>query len=119
MVSSLGNVRYCDRLGMTSIQKLIDKLAETGYSEHRRSNQFFCNYALDEFLFLGLYETMGPGPFREAWKDIYLLTQLKESPVSEEEIYQAFLRHTPADQTSSFKELYQRWHGGNFSYRVP
>ena len=66
-----GNVTWCkDRLGIGCIQKLLDRLNETGITKHRESSYFGYNYAYGEFLALDLYQFMGDKSFRDAWKEI-------------------------------------------------
>lgn len=115
LVSNHGQVTFCkDRRGISSIQKLLDLIAEKGYHEASNSTAFFCNYSYGEILFLDLYKTMGDAPFREAWNEIYELSESVDRLVTEDEIYEAFLSRVPADKISEFKEIYQRWHGGEF-----
>jgi hypothetical protein len=57
---------------------------------------------------------MGPQGSTCAWKQLYLLAESEGRPVTEIEIHQAFLQHTPADQVAAFTTLYNRWHGGDF-----
>jgi hypothetical protein len=110
-----GEVDYCKtRLGITSIQKLLTKLAETGIEQHQASSYFFCNSAYGEILALDLYQFMGDESFREAWKEIYLLSEESDVLLPEETIYQTFLSRVPENKVNEFKEIYQRWHGGEF-----
>ena len=108
-----GNVTWCkDRLGIGSIQKLLDRLNETGITKHRESSYFGYNYAYGEILALDLYQFMGDKSFRDAWKEIYRLSEESDELLPEETIYQAFLSRIPENQVKEFKEIYQRWHGG-------
>lgn len=107
------DVAYCDRnLGIRNIQKLIDLIERDGYYEHQDSPYYICNYILGEYLFLNLYETMGRDQFAAALNDTYNVSKSTDRLITEEEIYQAFLRHTPEDKLSDFQEIYDRWHGG-------
>ena len=108
-------LKFCDRFNMTNIQKLIDQLAADGYAKHEKAVYFTCNHHRGENLFNELYESLGPGPFFTAWKNLYQLSQQEDRPVSETEIYQAFLRQTARDGESEIEELFRRLHGGSFS----
>ena len=112
----LGNaLELCDGLDMTTIQKLIDQLAIDGYAKHEKSSYFTCHQHDGENLFNELFETLGSGPFFMAWKDLYQLSQREARPVSETEIYQAFLRHATEEGEDEFEEVFRRLHGGSFS----
>ena len=53
---SYGRVGYCKgRLGIDSIQELLDKLNETGITKHQESSYFGCNYGYGEILALNLF----------------------------------------------------------------
>lgn len=113
LTSNYGEVTYCKtRLGIGSIQKLLTKLAENGYAKHRESVYFSCNYALGEILALDLYQFMGDKSFREAWKEIYRLSEETDELLPEEAIYQVFLNGVEDHKVKGLKEIYQRWHGG-------
>ena len=113
---SNSDVVYCERnLGVPNIQKLIGYIERDGYYEHRDSQSYICNYILGEYLFLNLYETMGQERFTAALNETYNASISSDRLITEEEIYQAFLRHTPKDKTSDFQQIYHRWHGGRFS----
>ena len=58
---------------------------------------------------------MGHDQFTAAFKEIYQLATTESRLITEQEIYQTFLRHTPMDKIDDFQELYDRWHGGDFS----
>jgi hypothetical protein len=107
------DVRSCSNLGVETIQRLIDLLAAEGNAKHQDSPQFICNYVLGEFLLLSLYQVMGANGSTGAWSELYLLAESEGRPLNETEIYRTFLKNTPADGLSEFKELYNRWHGGD------
>ena len=108
-----GQVTYCQRyLGIDSIQELLAKLDETGITKHRESSYFGCNYVYGDILALDLYQLMGDTSFRDAWKEIYRLSEESEELLAEETIYRVFLNRIPENKVNEFKEIYQRWHGG-------
>ena len=72
------------------------------------------NYSLGEFFLTNLFEMLGEEAFGAAIGDLYLLSRSERRRVTEEEIYQAFLEHTPAKRIRGFRYLYERWHGGSF-----
>ena len=51
---------------------------------------------------------------RSAWNEIYLLTEEKDAPVTEEEVYRIFFDHTPDAKIEDFTNIYSQWHGGDF-----
>lgn len=109
------DVAYCDRnLGIPNIRKILDFIERDGYYEHRDSQSYICNYILGEYLFLNLYQAMGQERFTAALNETYNASISSDRLISEEEIYQSFLRHTPKEKTNDFQEIYDRWHGGQF-----
>ena len=115
LTSNHGVITYCNsKLGIRSIQKLLANLNETGYKEHVESSYFICNYAYGEILALDLYQFMGDKSFRDAWKEIYRLSEESDELLPEDTIYRVFLSGVPEDKVKGFKEIYQRWHGGEF-----
>ena len=109
------DVNYCvQSLGVPNIQKLIDFMERDGYYKHRDSQYYICNYILGEYLFLNLYEVMGQVQFTAALNETYNAAKSADRLITEEEIYQAFLRHSPKEKISDFQEIYDRWHGGRF-----
>jgi len=108
-------LRYCNLMGMSNLQKLIDHLTSEGYSAHQGTPYFPCNYSRGEHLFFKLYETLESNPFRAAWKELYQLAIKEGRPLTEQEIYATFRRHTPPDKLAEFEGVYSRLHGGEFS----
>ena len=47
-----------------------------------------------------------------ALRDLFLLFQSEGHTATEEDIYHAFLRHTPPELVDAFHEVYDRIHGG-------
>lgn len=108
-------LRYCKNMGMGTIQKLVDDLERQGFAKHQRTPYAFCDYSEGENLFIRLFQIIGADAFSAAWADIYLIPGTEGRNPTEEEIYQAFLRHTPADKLAAFRETYQILHGGVFT----
>ena len=76
-------------------------------------------YRMGEHLLLNVFETIGEGaalaalrelsPYRDrGWKS-------RLSP-TEEEVYDAFLKHAPPDRKEAFRGLYRRLHGGAHAF---
>ena len=103
------------RLGVVGLDQLNAKLAAEGFTKHRKSPQLRCHYALGEEFFLNLYDVLGHNPFASAWREIYLLTLTKKSPVAEQEVHDIFLSHAPAGKIEAFNQVYESLHGGSFS----
>ena len=111
---SYRDTSWCVGVGINYIQQLNDQLAQQGYAAHASTQQFICNYSLGEYLLLNLYQVMGPEAFGDAWNQLYLLAKGEDRELTEDEIYQAFFRNTPAGQVDELNSLYDRWHGGDF-----
>lgn len=109
------DVAYCDRsLGVPNIKKILEFIERDGYYAHHDSETYICNYILGEYLFLNLYEVMGQVSFTAALNEIYNASESEDRLITEDEIYQAFLRHTPKEKISDFQDIYDQWHGGQF-----
>ena len=114
MPSSTGAFTYCKRLAVSTVQRLLEIQGNVGMKAHRASNLSICDYYLVEYLLLNVYETIGDGPFRAAFKEMYLLSQREDRELTEQDIYDIFLNMTPSDRTGEFQEVYSRVHGGSF-----
>ena len=74
-----------------------------------------CHYSLGAYFLLSLYETLGEEAVSAALRELYLLFQSEGSAsVTEEEIYQAFLRNTPLGLEDEFLALYRQFHTPDF-----
>ena len=51
----------------------IDNIAELEKASDRISEDIYCNYTLGEGIFLNLYRSLGDGPFRRGFANLYLL----------------------------------------------
>ena len=97
----------CLNQGIRNIKQLNERQRESDSLIH-------CNYNLGSFFLFTMFETLGEEALGAAIRDLYLLSTSEDRPVTEEEIYQAFLDHTPAERMGEFQHLYRRWHGGAF-----
>ena len=98
----------CHGNGLRNIQQL-------NAIQHRRiSFGFACNYHMGEHFLIMLTLTIGNEPVSAALRDLYVQSRTTGRPVTEEEIYRTFLKHTPPELESAFHEQYRRLHGGSF-----
>ena len=98
----------CLNQGMRNIQELNER--------QRASDSYIhCNYNLGGFFLLKMFETLGEEAMGGAIRELYLLSTSERRPVTEEEIYQTLLKHTPAHRQGRFRIMYRRWHGGSFA----
>ena len=49
-----------------------------------------------------------------ALRELYLRSEHDDLSQTEEDIYRAFLKHTPPGLEDEFRDLYRRLHGGPF-----
>ena len=92
------------------IQNIADLL------ERRKSDpRHVCNYSLGAYFLLSLLETLGEEATGAALGELFLLTVSENRSVTEEEIYRAFLKHTPAGLEEEFRDIYRRLHGGPYA----
>lgn len=81
-----------------------------------------CTYQMGENFFLQTFETIGGEAMSSALRELYLpnrefiRTGDAREPPTEEEIYEVFLKHTPADRKEAFRDLYRRLHGGAVAF---
>ena len=112
---STSGVQYCNRLGVNTIRRLLEIQEQEGMEKHRATPIFICNYSLGEQLLLNLHEAIGVDSLRAAFKEMYLLAQSVDRPLTEQEIFDTFRRYTPSDKAAEFEEVYGRFHGSEFS----
>ena len=98
----------CVSRGMRNIKQLNERQRESDSFIH-------CNYNLGGFFLLTMFETLGEEAMGAAIRELYLLSVSERRPVTEEEIYQTLLKHTPAHRQGRFRIMYRRWHGGSFA----
>ena len=100
-------VQYCSDNGIENLR----------HNEYLGTN---CWYTMGENFLLSIFETIGEEATSAALRELYL--QSRESvgrlatPATEEAIYNAFLKHTPADKKGALRGLYQTLHGGAFAF---
>ena len=77
-----------------------------------------CAYHMGENFLISIFNTIGERAMSAAVRELYLRNQELGMSVDEEEIYNAFLKHTPADKKEALRGLYQTLHGGAFAFDV-
>ena len=107
-----GIEKDCSPHDITNIQDLLDATEGLETKEVKLLPSWPCHYEIGEVLLLHLYESFGRESVSGTLRDLHLLGKSERRPVSEAEIYQAFLANTPPGQEAEFNELYQRLHGG-------
>ena len=75
-----------------------------------------CRYPMGENLLFAVYDAIGEGAMSAAVRELYLQSRDSGQPATEEDIYRAFLKHTPYDKKEAFLDVYQRLHGGAFAF---
>jgi len=73
-----------------------------------------CSYHLGHYLLTHLFNTIGEAAFTSAMAELYRSYTRFEFYPSEEEVYQVFRKHVPADRAAAFRDVYRRFHGGPF-----
>ena len=73
-----------------------------------------CNYLLGRHFLISLFETLGEKAMSSALRELYLRSEHDDPRPTEEEVYRAFLTHTPSGLEEEFWDLYRRLHGGPF-----
>ena len=97
----------CFAAGIADIQELNERLPED-------PDVFGCNYSMGELFLLSMVETLGEGATSAALRELYLASRSELRPVTEAEMYRAFLEHTPPGLEGEFLALYEELHGGSY-----
>ena len=83
---------------------------------------YYCTHILGEYLLRELKDVLGKNAMSSAMNEIYVVSgghvpALRFStPPSEEEIFEAFMKHAPAQRRGEVRELFQTLHGGDFAF---
>ena len=67
---------------------------------------------MGQHFLISLYQTLGEEAMSSALSDLYLQSEHDDPRPTEEDIYRAFLKHTPPGLEDEFHDLYRRLHGG-------
>ena len=101
----------CESFGVSNIHEW-NQAAEDPWDRGTWSpGLIWCAYPVGEAFLLGLYEILGEEAMSTAMRELYLLQAGRDSALTEGEIYQVFLAHTPIGKEADFQEVYQRLHG--------
>lgn len=92
--------------------------------EHIYEGRFYpggCGYILGENFLHNIHFILGAESMSVALRELYSRYEVyllldPVQPPSEEDIYDAFLMHTPPDRLEAFQDLYRRLHGGHFAF---
>ena len=97
--------RTCHTDDIRNIQQLIVR-----QSRIFNVGPHICNYLMGEHFLIMLTLTIGEKATSAAIRELYE----PRRHVTEEEIYRAFLKHTPPEIEREFRALYKRLHGGEY-----
>ena len=78
---------------------------------HKFSFSGSCYYPMGEQFFLALLDAIGEGPLGAALGELYLLTE-ERVYLTEQLIFEAFVKHTPPDKQEALHAVYRELHGG-------
>lgn len=126
---------YMDTHGIRSLAEVKESLAETfgcleGSNEEvvniRQLNLRFvrqetgCHYTMGQFFLHSMSDAIGEEAVSAALNELYTRHNTRElgllRRITEEVIYEVFLKHAPVDRRESFKETYRRIHGGRYAF---
>ena len=105
------------------IDEGVENIRHNAYQLENEQISFFrCTYRMGENLLLNLFEIMGEEAMTSVFNELYVssgghVPALRFStPPTEVEIYEAFLKHAPAQRQEEVRELFRRLHGGDFAF---
>ena len=75
-----------------------------------------CAYDLGEFFLMEIYQLFGRDAASAAMRNLYLQARATgwSEPITEEQIYRAYLNNAPRGRVEAFQWLYERYHGGAY-----
>ncbi len=108
---------FCLGTGYGSIRHYNYIAARPGYDRET------CIYPIGEYFLLSVYEDIGQETAVGALRELYVQTTTQgdhlrggstydSRSLTEQDIYETFLSHTPPDKRDEFNRLYERLHGG-------
>ena len=100
----------CGSYGVSNIHEWNQAAEKLGFGLWDSELQW-CAYPVGEVFLLGVYEILGEEAMSAAMRELYLLHTERDSPLTEGDIYQIFLTHTPKGKEADFQDIYQRLHG--------
>ncbi len=115
--------QVADNVKTYCIDAGVENIRHNAYMVEREQISFYqCTYDMGENLLLNLFEIMGKEAMSSTLNELYVSSRgyvpaLKFSmPPSDMEIYEAFLKYTPAQRQEEIRELFRRLHGGDFAF---
>ena len=96
---------------------IVERIQTGDWRRVSQDDRFWgCRYPMGENLLFAVYDAIGEEAMSAAVRELYLETRDSGRPATEEDIYRAFLKHTPYDKVEAFLDVYQRLHGGAFAF---
>ena len=75
-----------------------------------------CEYRMGEHLLWSISDIVGEEVALSALRELLSKPRKSRLSLTEEEIYQVFLKHAPSDRKEEIRDLYRRLHGGAFAF---
>ena len=100
-LDQLAIAEECTPRGWTNVQGWIETGAAGSY----------CPYLLGRQFLRGMHRALGQGVVTSALWELYEIGKATDKVVTEDEIYQTFLKNTPPLQQDEFRHLYHSLHG--------
>ena len=96
---------------------IVERIQTGDWRRVSQDDRFWvCRYPMGENLLFAVYDAIGEDAMSAAVRELYVESRDSGRPATEEEIYRAFLKHTPYDKKEAFLDVYQRLHGGAFAF---
>ncbi len=99
-LDQLAIAEECAPRGWTNVQGWIETGADS-----------YCPYLLGRQFLRGMYRALGNEVVTSALWELYEIGKATDKGVTEDEIYQTFLKNTPPLQQDEFRHLYHSLHG--------
>ena len=103
----------CRVRGTGTISK-FQRMGDTNPDKYKSCG--ICAYNLGEFFLMEIYQLFGRDAASAAMRDLYLQARATgwSEPITEEQIYRAYLNNAPRGRVEAFQWLYERYHGGAY-----
>ena len=96
---------------------IVERIQTGDWRRVSQDDRFWvCRYPMGENLLFAVYDAIGEDAMSAAVRELYVESRDSGRPATEEDIYRAFLKHTPYDKKEAFLDVYQRLHGGAFAF---
>ena len=96
---------------------IVERIQTGDWRRVSQDDRFWvCRYPMGENLLFAVYDAIGEDAMSAAVRELYVESRDSGRPATEEDIYRAFLKHTPYDKKEAFLDVYQRLHGGEFAF---